>query len=273
MVMTRKISVALIGAGSMGGALLRGWIEKSVIDCAASAVFDPAPATWLPEAAARHGISLNPNVAGRRHDALVIAVKPQAAAGVLPQFSALAADGLAISVMAGKGLAGVRSALSGARKIVRAMPNLPAAVGAGVTALYAPPEIDAKDRAVSETLMRAVGEVIWVDDEGAIDAVTAISGSGPAYFFLLAEALAEAARALGLNEKAATILARATLAGAGAVAAADARTLADLQRAVTSPGGTTEAALKVFDGDDQAMRKIVIKAAMAAKQRATDLAD
>jgi pyrroline-5-carboxylate reductase len=269
--MWKKISVALIGAGSMGGALLRGWLDKNVIDCAASAVFDPAPAPWLPDASARHGLKLNPQIDASRYDAVVIAVKPQMAANVLPEFSSLAADTLAISVMAGKALAGVTAALSGARKIVRAMPNLPAAVGAGVTAIYAPDHIDARDRDVSETLMRAVGDVIWVDDEAAIDAVTAISGSGPAYFFLLGEALAEAALALGLSEGASTRLARATLTGAGAYAAHDARTLAELRKAVTSQGGTTQAALKVLDGDSAALRALIRKAAEAARDRAAEM--
>jgi pyrroline-5-carboxylate reductase len=269
--MTKKISVALVGAGSMGGALLRGWIERRVIDGAASAIFDPAPSAAIIDAAKEHGVAVNPPIGGRAFDALVIAVKPQAAAEVLPKFAAIADRAISISVMAGKSVAAIGAALPQAKKIVRAMPNLPAAVGAGATALYAPPTVGAGDRAMAEALMRAVGEVIWVDSEAAIDAVTAVSGSGPAYFFLLVEALAEAGRQVGLDEAAAQKLARATLIGAGAYAAQDERSLAELRRAVTSPGGTTEAALKVLDGDDKTLRTLMKKAVEAAAKRAGEL--
>ncbi len=269
--MTKKISVALVGAGSMGCALLRGWIERRVIDGAASAIFDPAPSAAIIEAAKTGGAPINPPVGASRFDALVIAVKPQVAADVLPKFGAIAGEAVSISVMAGKSVAAIGAALPQAKKIVRAMPNLPAAVGAGATALYAPPNVGAADRNVAETLMRAVGEAIWVDSEAAIDAVTAVSGSGPAYFFLLGEALAEAGRAAGLDESAARILARATLIGAGAYAAQDARSLGELRRAVTSPGGTTEAALNILDGDEKMLRRLINAAVEAAAKRASEL--
>lgn len=269
--MTKKISVALIGAGSMGGALLRGWIDKSVIDASASAIFDPAPASAVLDAAKAHRLAINPPLGSARFDALVIAVKPQVAADVLPKFAGVAGAAVTISVMAGKSLAAIAAALPDAKKIVRAMPNLPAAVGAGATALFAPSGVTQDDREIAETLMRAVGEVIWVDSDEAIDAVTAVSGSGPAYFFLLGEALADAARAIGLDAAAAQKLARATLIGAGAYAAADYRPLADLRRAVTSPGGTTEAALKILDGDGKRLRRLIDDAVEAAKRRAGDL--
>lgn len=264
-------SVALIGAGSMGGALLRGWIKQRVIDAAASAIFDPAPPAAIMDVATAHGIAVNPQPSATRFDALVIAVKPQIAAAALAKFSGLAAGAVTISVMAGKSLSSIAAALPAADKIVRAMPNLPAAVGAGATAIFAPSHVDVKDRALAETLMRAVGETILVDSEEAIDAATAVSGSGPAYFFLLAEALAEAAIGVGLDAAAAQKLARATLAGAGAYAAADERALADLRRAVTSPGGTTDAALKILDGDEKAMRRLLLKAVDAARRRAREL--
>lgn len=269
--MTKKTSVALVGAGSMGGALLRGWIERRVIDEAASAIFDPAPSAAIVDAAKEHSLAINPPVGATRFDALVIAVKPQVAADVLAKFGTVADGAVAISVMAGKSVAAIGAALPQAKKIVRAMPNLPAAVGAGATALYAPPTVGAADRNIAETLMRAVGEAIWVDSEEAIDAVTAVSGSGPAYFFLLGDALAEAGRAAGLDENAARILARATLIGAGAYAAQDERSLGELRQAVTSPGGTTEAALKVLDGDDHAVRTLMKRAIEAAKKRAREL--
>jgi pyrroline-5-carboxylate reductase len=269
--MTEKISVALIGAGSMGGALLRGWIEREIIDGASSAIFDPAPSASIVASAKAHGMPLNAAKAGKRFDALVIAIKPQAAAEILPAFAAIAAAAVSISVMAGKSIAAICDLMPGAQKIIRAMPNLPAAVGAGATALFAPVAAGQGERAIAEKLMRAVGETIWVDSEAAIDAVTAVSGSGPAYFFLLGEALAEAGRAAGLSDDAATALARATLIGAGAYAAQDARSLPELRRAVTSPGGTTEAALKVLDGDDKAMRRLLARAVEAARKRASEL--
>ncbi|OFX05081.1 MAG: pyrroline-5-carboxylate reductase, partial [Alphaproteobacteria bacterium RIFCSPHIGHO2_12_FULL_63_12] len=259
--------------GSMGGALLRGWTRQGVIDAAASAIFDPAPPAAIMDVATAHGIAVNPQPPATRFDALVIAVKPQIAATALPRFAGLAAGASTVSVMAGKSLAAISAALPGATKIMRAMPNLPAAVGAGATAIYAPQGIAAADRALAETLMRAVGEVIFVESEEAIDAVTAVSGSGPAYFFLLAEALAEAGKAVGLDDDAARKLARATLIGAGAYAAADSRSLTEMRRAVTSPGGTTDAALKILDGDDGALRQLLAKAVSAAKRRAGELTD
>lgn len=265
--MTGKISVALIGAGSMGGALLRGWLDRGVIDPAASAIFEPAPN----DAVRRSGLAINPDAGGLSVDAVVVAIKPQAAADVLPAFAAAAARSLVVSVMAGKSLAAIRALLPRAARFVRAMPNLPAAIGAGATALYAPETVGAEERAIAEALMAAVGETIWVESESAIDAATAVSGSGPAYFFLLAEALEEAAAEAGLSADAARTLARATLSGAGAYAATDARPLADLRRAVTSPGGTTEAALRVLDGDDKAIRKLIKKAVRAAAMRAGEL--
>lgn len=271
--MTEKISTALVGAGAMGGALLRAWLDKGVIDGAASAVFDPAPSAFVPEMARERGLAINPPTSARVFDALVIAVKPQAAGDILTAFGAIAERALILSVMAGKSIASVRSALPGAQRVVRAMPNLPAAIGAGASALYAPAEIGAKDRLASERLMRAVGDVVWVESEDAIDAVTAISGSGPAYFFIFAEALAEAAREIGLSDAVAERLARATLAGAGAYAASETRSLAELRRKVTSPGGTTEAALKILDGDDQALRRLIKAAAAAARRRAAELSD
>lgn len=269
--MIGKISVALVGAGSMGGALLRGWLKQGVIDGAASAIFDPAPSKAILEAAKSHGLAVNPEFGARRYDALVIAIKPQAAAEALAKFAPLAGPALCISVMAGKSIAAIGNALPAARRIVRAMPNLPAAVGAGATALYAAGGVGADDRTIAEALMRAAGDAIWVESEAMIDAVTAVSGSGPAYFFLLGEALAEAAHAIGLSEEAAASLARATLVGAGAYAAQDPRTLAELRRAVTSPGGTTEAALGVLDGEDKALRHLLTRAVEAARRRALDL--
>lgn len=263
--MQNKLRVALIGAGSMGGALLRGWIDKQVIDSARSAVFDPADAPWLRDIVMANRLSLNPETANAGYDACVIAVKPQVAASVLPKFANVAKGAAVISVMAGTSVATIAAALGADARIIRAMPNLASAIGAGISGLYASPTASKNDCDIAERLMRGVGDAVWVDSEDAIDIVTAVSGSGPAYFFLLGEAMAEAARAEGLDADTARRLARATLEGAGAYARSDPRTLEDLRRAVTSPGGTTEAALEIFEG--RKLREIVKLAVEAAHRR------
>lgn len=271
--MSKKPSVALVGAGSMGGSLLRGWLDSGAIEPAQSAVFDPGLTVQMRALCEQHGVAVNPDAAGFRAEAIVLGIKPQAAEDALPQYGAIAKDALVISVMAGKSIASVSRALGGAKKIARVMPNLPAAIGKGVSGLYAPEQVDADGRALIETLMAAAGETVWVDAEEQIDFVTAISGSGPAYYFLLTEALAEAGEALGLSNESAAKLALATLTGAGALMDVESRTPAEMRRAVTSPGGTTEAALQVFDGDDAALRNLVKKAVAAAAKRGRALTD
>ncbi len=271
--MTEKPKVALIGAGAMGGALLRGWLTAGAIEGAGSAVFDPGAPEEIGALCAEHGLALNPAPETVKPDALIIAVKPQMAAAALPAFAELAKDAVAISVMAGKSIASVSKALGGAARVARVMPNLPAAIGRGVSGLYAPDSIDAAGRALIEKLMQAAGETVWVTSEEAIDFVTAVSGSGPAYFFLLAEALAEAGVTLGLSEDAAAKLALSTLTGAGALMETETRSPADMRRAVTSPGGTTEAALNVLDGDKAALRNLIDQAVAAAAKRAGELTD
>ncbi len=267
--MDRKIAVGLVGAGSMGGALLLGWLAGGVIDPGVSAVFDPKPDPSLVTAAQHAGLRTNPPTNEIAPDVVVVAVKPQFAGEALSAYASLAADAVVISVMAGKSVAAIRDCLGGARKIVRAMPNLPAAIGAGVSGLYAEHAVSKEERVLAEGLMAAVGETVWVDSEAAIDWVTAVSGSGPAYFFLLTEALADAGATLGLPRETAERLARATATGAGVLMAEDPRSAAALREAVTSPGGTTAAALKVFE--DEGLRKLVREAAAAAARRAGEL--
>lgn len=265
-----KPSVALIGAGAMGGALLKGWIAAGTINAARSAVFDPNIKDEMATLCADNGVAMND---GGSFDAMLVAVKPQIAGEALPQYAALARDAIVISVMAGKSVESIGKMLNGARRVSRVMPNLPAAISRGASGLYAPDTIDAAGRAMIDTLMRAAGETVWVRSEQEIDFVTAVSGSGPAYYFLLTEALAEAGASLGLEKETAAALARATLAGAGAMMDADPRSPAEMRKSVTSPGGTTQAALNVFDGDDAALRKLVDKAARAAAKRAGELTE
>ncbi|MEZ5982326.1 MAG: pyrroline-5-carboxylate reductase [Parvularculaceae bacterium] len=265
--------MALVGAGSMGGALLRGWLSSGTIDPEKSSVVDPGADKSLKKLAYDTGLALNPDPAEIHADALVLAVKPQAAAAVLPAYKDVAKSAIVVSVMAGTSLTSLARMLSNPPRTARAMPNLPASIGAGVTGLYAPPTLNAPGREVVDRLMAAVGETVWVDSEKAIDIVTAVSGSGPAYYFLLTEALAEAGAALGLEKDAALKLARATAAGAGAMLSADPRAPGDMRKAVTSPGGTTAAALGVLDGDEKAVRKLLNAAVAAAAKRAGELTE
>ena len=270
----KKPALALIGAGSMGGALLRSWIAsggaESALDPARSAVFDPSITNDMKTVAADAGLSVNPPVSGLRFDIGSLAVKPQVADDVLPAYAPALHGAVVVSVMAGKACAAIRKSLPDA-KIVRAMPNLPALIGAGASGIYADDLLSEETRATIETLMAASGLALWVDSEEAIDWVTAVSGSGPAYFFLLAEAMAAAGERLGLPAETANALARQTLIGAGALVRADERTVADLRRAVTSPGGTTAAALAVFDGVDGRLRALTEEAVRAAADRASAL--
>ncbi len=260
----------------MGGALLRGWLAGDVIAPSRSAVFDPAIGGEMKSLCASHGVALNPpldDAIKAGVDAVVIAVKPQMASDVLGRFTELASQAVVISVMAGKSVAGISAALGGAVKIARAMPNLPVAIGKGMTGLYAPEAVDDAGRELVEVLMRAAGETVWVNAEAEIDLVTAISGSGPAYYFLLTEALIEAGEALGLSKDVAAKLARATFIGAGALMDAETRSPAQMRHSVTSPGGTTEAALNILDGDVKALGRLVDEAVRAAAARARDLSD
>ena len=269
--MVSRCSVALVGAGSMGGALLRGWLREGVIAPERSAVFDPAFNDEMRALAEEHTLIINPSTNDVQVDALVLAVKPQLAAKVLPDFAAVASNAVTVSVMAGTSIETLSATLGGAQKISRVMSNLPAAIGKGASGLYATPAVNAEERKMIERLLSAVGETVWVDSEDAIDWVTAVSGSGPAYYFLLTEALAEAGAASGLSENDAKRLARATAIGAGALLESDQRDAADIRKAVTSPGGTTEAALNVFDGEKKILRELTKKAVKAAVKRAGEL--
>lgn len=268
--MTKKPTVGLVGAGSMGGALLNGWLKGESIDTGASAIFDPGIREAAETKARSYGFAINPPPAGP-FDFLFLAVKPQLAQTALAPFSDIANSAVVVSVMAGVTTDEISKLLNGSNKIVRAMPNLPAAIGTGATGLYATQAVDDEARAQIDDLMNAVGETVWVEQEELIDAVTAISGSGPAYFFLMVEAMAEAGEALGLTRDAAMQLARATCVGAGAMLQTDARTATQLREAVTSPGGTTAAALGVLEGEQSNLRALMRKAAEAARTRAEEL--
>lgn len=264
-------AIALIGAGSMGGAMLRAWLETASIDPKNSCVLDPAIDAGLAEAARAYGLSINPPAAEINADFAILAVKPQIAGEVLAPLGHALKNLVIVSVMAGTSIANLSIMLDGAQKIIRAMPNLPSLYGAGATGLFAGAGVSAAERQSVGKVMTSVGSVHWVDDEEAIDFVAAVSGSGPAYFFLLVEAMGDAGVELGLPRAMAEALARETLIGAGIVLDNDDRSPTKLREMVTSPGGTTAAALGVFDGDDNAMRDLVKHALRAAVVRAKAL--
>jgi pyrroline-5-carboxylate reductase len=262
--------VVLIGAGKMGSALLEGWIGLGV-DPARIAVIEPQPAAAVTTLAAR-GLRLNPDATSLRPDAIVIAVKPQIAPQIMPDVAALMAPStVAVSIMAGRTIAFLAGALPGAAAIVRAMPNTPAAIGRGITVAVPNSGVRPPQRRLADALLTATGAVEWIDDEALMDAVTAVSGSGPAYVFLLAECLARAGQKAGLPADLAARLARATVAGSGELLHRSSFEASVLRQNVTSPGGTTAAALDVLmapDGLDPLMERAIA----AATKRGRELA-
>jgi pyrroline-5-carboxylate reductase len=264
-------SLVLIGCGKMGTALLRGWLAGK-----AAARFDvvepEGPPPGLPEAdgVAFHG---HPDALPRDLDpaAVVFAVKPQIADAVVPDYRRFAGPGACfMSIIAGKPIAGLARHL-GEAAIVRTMPNMPAAIGRGITVACANAKVSAGQRQLCERLLAAIGESAWVEDEALLDPVTAVSGSGPAYVFLLIEALAEAGAAMGLPADLALRLAEATVAGSGELARIAAESPGQLRESVTSPGGTTRAALDVLMAAD-GLVPLFRRAVAAATARSRELA-
>nr|WP_157223262.1 pyrroline-5-carboxylate reductase [Rhodovulum sp. PH10] len=262
--------VVLVGAGKMGGALLDGWLALGV-DPGRIAVIEPKPS---PEMAAQaiSGLRLNPDPARLKPAAVVLAVKPQVAPDALPPLAGLAREGtVVISIMAGRPLAYLASVFGEKSSAVRAMPNTPAAIGRGMIVAVPNPHVSAGQHALANALLSATGKVEWVEDEGLIDAVTAVSGSGPAYVFLLVESLARAGIAAGLPPALSQKIARETVAGSGALLAQSPLDAATLRKNVTSPGGTTAAALDVLMAPD-ALDPLMEKAIAAATKRSRELA-
>ena len=257
--------IVLVGGGRMGGAILRGLSASGPCE---AYVVDPNIAE-APGATLLRDLDDLPAL---DQAVVLLAVKPQIAGDLLPRLRRFTRpEVLLISIVAGLSLASLRAALGDTVRAVRAMPNTPAGVLKGITGVYAPPNIDAAGRAWAQALLSSIGEVVWLDDEGGIDLVTAISGSGPAYFYRFAEALAAAGEAMGLPAETAQRLARRTLEGAGALAASTDRSLEDLRVEVTSPKGTTAAALARFD--KSGLQALVGEAAAAAAARARELGD
>lgn len=272
MSLTVQGPLLLAGAGKMGGAILKGLLARG-LDARSVIVQDPDPAPAVADLLADNGIGVLPFIdeLTQPPGVILIAIKPQIVEDVLPGLAKLAGpQTLILSIAAGRRLATFERYLPRAA-VVRAMPNTPAAIGRGTTVAVANAHVTPVQRALANDLLSAVGEVLWVDDERLLDPVTAVSGSGPAYVFLLAECLAEAGRAAGLDAKLAERLARSTIAGSGALLEASDLSAAELRRNVTSPGGTTAAALEILGGED-GLQKLMTAAVAAATKRGRDLA-
>ncbi len=262
-------TIVLAGAGKMGGAMLSGWLAQG-LDPSRAAVIEPHPSENIRAHLAR-GVRLNPSPQDLGTiAAFVVALKPQAFREAAPALKpCVDAATLVVSIMAGTTIVSLGEILGG--HVVRAMPNTPAAIGRGITVAVAAKDVSAAQRETADKLLRATGSVEWVADEGLMDAVTAVSGSGPAYLFLLAEELARAGVAAGLPEALAIKLARETVSGSGELLHRSELSAETLRQNVTSPGGTTAAALDVLMGKD-GLQSLMTRAVAAATRRSRELA-
>jgi pyrroline-5-carboxylate reductase len=269
--------LVLLGAGKMGGAMLDGWTARG-LKPKQLVVIDPQAGKAI-KALAKRGLALNPKSlpkpgpkAKADAAAIVIAVKPQMAPEAIPPVGLYVGKStLVVSIMAGRTSRFLEGVLPPGTAIVRAMPNTPAAISRGITVAVANAKVSARQRKLATDLLSAIGKVEWVKDEALIDAVTAVSGSGPAYVFLLAEAMTKAAIAAGLPADLASRLARETVAGSGELLHRSELDAATLRQNVTSPGGTTAAALAVLMGPD-GFDALLTKAIAAATRRSRELA-
>jgi pyrroline-5-carboxylate reductase len=263
-------TLVLVGAGKMGGAMLDGWLARGLKPKQIS-VIEPQPGKAV-KALARRGLRLNPKTITSAASAVVIAVKPQSAPEALPPLANYVDKStLVLSIMAGRTMGFLEKAFPSGAAIVRAMPNTPAAIGRGISVAVANGNVSSRQRKQASDLFAAIGKVEWTSDETLMDAVTALSGSGPAYVFLLAETMASAGIAAGLPPALATRLARETVAGAGELLHRSDVDAGTLRQNVTSPGGTTAAALEVLMGPG-GFDRLLTEAIDAATRRSRDLA-
>jgi pyrroline-5-carboxylate reductase len=262
------MKIAFLGGGNMANALVGGLRAKGM-PAGDISVIEVSPAAR--ERIAAHGVRVStaPDAATGGADVLVLAVKPQDMRRALASIAGGARGKLVVSIAAGIPIEALSRWLGGHRRIVRCMPNTPALVGAGITGLYAPPEVSDDDRQRAEHVLSAAGQVVWVGEERLIDAVTAVSGNGPAYVFWFMEQLAAFAEQSGVAAEDARRLALHTVLGAAKLAAGSAEPPSALRRNVTSKGGTTEAALRVFDAEQLAER--LARALEAAVRRDAEL--
>lgn len=261
----------LIGCGKMGGAMLAGWLELGLPP--ETVVVEPSPAAVSPFAGrVRHVTSIAAIPEAFAPAAIILATKPQEAPKALPSLASFVGHGAVfLSIMAGCNVANMNAMLGGNATIIRAMPNTPAAIRLGFTVAYPGPDVTEDQRRLCHRLLSAIGEAAWVDQESLIDPITAVSGGGPAYVFLLAEVMEKAAISQGVPPELARRMARATVAGSGALLAASTEEASSLRRNVTSPGGTTERALAVLMREE-AWPALMEEAIEAATARSRELA-
>jgi pyrroline-5-carboxylate reductase len=266
---TAASKIAFVGGGNMATALIGGLIAKGH-DATRISVIEMSPAA-RDKLGARYPVRITtaPDDAMKGADTLVLAVKPQDMKAALASVAVGVRSKLVVSIAAGIKLDALSRWLGGHRNIVRCMPNTPALIGAGIAGLYALPEVSEADRKKAEKILTSVGDVVWVAEERLLDPVTAVSASGPAYVFWFIEQLAASAEKLGIPREAATKLALQTVLGAAKLAATSDISPAELRRNVTSKGGTTEAALRVFDEEKIAER--LLRAIEAASRRGEEL--
>jgi pyrroline-5-carboxylate reductase len=265
----------LVGAGKMGGAMLEGWLSRG-LDAGDVIVQDPAPPPEMASMLAARGVKRVDQVGEGDLDGapavILMAVKPQVMEDVFPGVAPFAGPStVTLSVAAGKTIASFEKHLAPGRAVIRTIPNTPAAVGRGITVCVANQHVSSRHRDVATALLSAIGEVGWVEDEGLIDVATAVSGSGPAYVFWLAECLAKAGEAAGLDKELAARLAEATVSGAGELMHRSDLPPSQLRENVTSPNGTTYAALQVLMADD-GLAPLMQRAVDAAAERSRELA-
>ncbi len=262
--------VVLVGAGQMGLAMARGWLAAG-LEGAKLILVDPAPRQSTIDFARNHNLKLLAEAPDQAPMVLVIAVKPQVIVPVMAQIKPrISAATLIISIVAGISLATLYDGL-GTKRVVRAMPNTPVQVGKGASGAISGGGVTEKNRAEANILLSAAGLLVWLDDESEMDGLTAVSGSGPAYVFLLVEAMAAAAMKQGLPEKTAFLLARQTIVGAAALMEADPASAATLRKNVTSPNGTTAAALEVLMAKKGGLEELMMRAIAAATKRSAEL--
>lgn len=266
--------ILLVGCGKMGDAMLKGWLSRG-IDTNRVIVVEPGAAAA--KAAGARGVRVVADIGSLDNSfvprVVVFAIKPQVMAAAIPAYRRFVGPQTAfLTIAAGKTLGFFAARLGDAASVMRAMPNTPAAIGRGISVLCANRHASADDRRVAEDLLGTVGAVAWVDDESLMDAVTAVSGSGPAYVFYLIECLAEAGVVAGLPARLAEQLARVTVEGAAALSHEDGAAPSTLRENVAAPGGTTEAALGVLM-DKDGLQKLINQAVAAAASRSRELAD
>ncbi len=265
-------TLVLVGAGKMGGAMLEGWLRAG-LDPGQIVILDPSPPPEIDAVITKHGGRRNPPVAGISDAEIVlIAVKPQIVDDVLPALAPLGrSKPLILSVAAGKTIATFERSFGPDAAVIRSIPNTPAAIGRGITAMAANAKVSPNQLAQADSLLSAIGEVVTVPDESLIDAATAVSGSGPAYVFYLTECLAAAGEKMGMPGDLAMKLARATVSGAGELMRVSGTEAATLRLNVTSPKGTTYAALQVLMAD-KGLAPLMDEAIAAATRRSRELA-